>query len=1121
MFPKPPFKPPSMTMKSDSDGPATRKSKPTGPREYSEAQRMELRGIVNLAGEIIAYHWPMRTFIHHNILHGLESLDFEEAVRLGRTYLGGNGFLSNERFRDYYRSGRILPKHIDAAIKPVIKKTEALFGGRAIRQEEVVKAHLLHGISSPEALSLTTLVNRASDRPLLETLAARLVNHSPTNIETAIETRVSQDRTALGNSLTLATWCDRTLNAGIMENINREIIKWSEAFLDEGHAPWPMPDREKGFYLAWKGLARREWFQSKISGGPQKAGRLPDRPEDALLHSLEGLGIPKSSWQSYLSLHLGTLFGWAGFIKWRANQSEYSWQRAYPIDSVQYLAVRLWYEREHVDKTCRDELGINGTWETVSTFMERNRHAYFLRSERTAGHLPWRYTREVDSLRHRPPEKNTDRWQLLANRYLKEEVPRQEHLDRLSAAWRLWTLAKIFEIDPARLVETPLKDLRTILGWLDAFPESTHGIWWLAAFEAGYEEELIKKLIVNSSSSPERTEKQGDPPVSRPQAQAVFCIDVRSESYRRHLEHLGDYETFGFAGFFTAFIRYRGFGDHHETDQFPVVMKAKNRVREIPRSYQGALLSRHRAGLAFVHAVHRLLHDLKEHVITPFVMVESLGWFLGLPFFAKTLFPVWYQKSAAWMKRKFSPPVATTLTVDKLSKKEAEEILAAEERAVVRQALRERFGRRGERISAVAVEALRWEALGEKPPVATTDNEFSIPLKLSLQERTLFLQELRHRYRINGRMASSRLERLTLTGYTLLEQVYTVETALRMMGLTARFARLVLLCGHGSTSENNPFESALDCGACGGNNGRPNARVFAAMANRPQVRESLLRKGIAIPYDTCFIAAQINTTTDEPELFDLEDLPPTHLKELSRLIQDLKAAGVQNAQERSLRFPEINKKLPPRKAARHVRRRSADWSQVRPEWGLSGNGAIIIGRRELTREADLEGRVFLHSYDHRLDPTGTFLEIIMTGPQVVAQWINMEHYFSTVDNTVYGSGSKIYHNVVGRIGIMLGPQSDLRVGLSPQTVMNGERPYHEPMRLLTLIEAPPERILSVVRRHPVLQDFYHHRWVRLIALGPSEGRFFRYFPNQGWVLLDQDPRMGPPETNMEPFILKE
>ena len=162
--------------------------------------------------------------------------------------------------------------------------------------------------------------------------------------------------------------------------------------------------------------------------------------------------------------------------------------------------------------------------------------------------------------------------------------------------------------------------------------------------------------------------------------------------------------------------------------------------------------------------------------------------------------------------------------------------------------------------------------------------------------------------------------------------------------------------------------------------------------------------------------------------------------------------------ERCARFPDVQQPLKETQAEAHVRRRSVDWSQVRPEWGLSGNTAFLIGRRALTKGGDLGGRVFLHSYDYREDPTNRLLEVLLTAPQVVGQWINMEHYFSAVDNDVYGSGSKIYHNVVGRLGIMSGPWSDLRLGLARQTVMNGHMPYHEPMRLLTIIEAPRERI---------------------------------------------------------------
>jgi len=193
--------------------------------------------------------------------------------------------------------------------------------------------------------------------------------------------------------------------------------------------------------------------------------------------------------------------------------------------------------------------------------------------------------------------------------------------------------------------------------------------------------------------------------------------------------------------------------------------------------------------------------------------------------------------------------------------------------------------------------------------------------------------------------------------------------------------------------------------------------------------------------------------------------------------------------------------LAPDRAAVRVHARSTDWSQVRPEWGLSGNAAFIIGRRELTKTLNLDGRVFLHSYDYREDPTERLLEVLMTAPQVVAQWINMEHYFSVVDNEVYGGGSKVYHNVVGRVGIMSGPWSDLRLGLAWQTMMNGDVPYHEPMRLLTIIEAPRARIERLIARHEALRHYYHNEWVHLIALDPVDGAWYRYLPSGTWSLV--------------------
>jgi uncharacterized protein YbcC (UPF0753/DUF2309 family) len=1036
---------------------------------------MEIRALIRLASEIIAYYWPMRTFVHHNPLHGLEVRHFDEATGQALEWLGGKGYLADEIFREYCRSGRILPHHLDLALKPLALEQSVKLAARTVTHFEALRACLLHDIDPPADETLEFRIRRHPDRTAIAGLADRLGSI----LEAGRSQRNPADKTAPGKSATLAAWCDQHLGTRIADLINRELIKWCEAFLDEGHATWSMPGRERGFYRAWKFLAEREWSPCGITGSREKLARLPALPEDALLESLAVLGILPDAWQDYLGFHLRALSGWAGFIKWRADQTDYEWQRSYPIDLLQYLAVRVWYERELVQKVCAEGPGIAGNIAAISDYAQ--------------------------SLGV-PTIKGTD-----------IRVARR-------AAWRLAMLAEALEIDILHMMETAAEDLRLLWTWIDDFPESKRGPVWLKAFETGYQEELIAKLSSNlgepEDAFPEPVlpgetgrQRQADaafrpddranpaPATVRPQAQAVFCIDVRSESLRRHLEALGDYETFGFAGFFNAAIRYQALGSHHETDQFPVILKAKNLVREIPRTYQGQRLLKHRARTQSVDAAHALLHDLKENVATPYVMVESVGWFYSLPMIGKTIFTSFYANASAWFRRTLLRPVATTLTVDKLSRNEVEEMLAAEQRAIARRALQEKFGDRHLNLSLERLEFLRRRALeqeaGEPSPEARS-------YALSADEETAFVEELRNSYGINQHSAFARTERITRTGFTPAEQALVVETALRVMGLTRNFARLVLFCAHGSTSENNPFEAALDCGACGGNPGNPNARVLALVANKRGVREELAKNGIAVPQDTYFIAGQHDTTTDEIELFDLEDLPPTHRKDLLQLIGGLEEAGRRNRQERCARFPEIGKVLPPARAAREIHRRSGDWSQVRPEWGLSRNAAFIIGRRKLTRAIDLDGRVFLHSYDYRVDPAGRFLEIVMTGPQVVGQWINMEHYFSTVDQEIYGSGSKIYHNVVGRLGIMAGPQSDLRTGLAQQTVMDGPRPYHEPMRLLTVIEAPRERIKGIIGRHRQLQHLYDNEWVHLIAMEPEEKAFYRYAPNLGWTPMPQE-----------------
>jgi uncharacterized protein YbcC (UPF0753/DUF2309 family) len=336
------------------------------------------------------------------------------------------------------------------------------------------------------------------------------------------------------------------------------------------------------------------------------------------------------------------------------------------------------------------------------------------------------------------------------------------------------------------------------------------------------------------------------------------------------------------------------------------------------------------------------------------------------------------------------------------------------------------------------------------------------------------------------------------------EQILFAQVALTTMGLTTGFGRLVVLCSHGSGTENNPYQASLDCGACGGQAGAPNARTATAILNRPAVRAGLRSLGIDIDDDTWFIAAQHDTATDRVTLLDTHLVPNTHRADIERLDRDLRSAGAALAAERCTALPGAGRVHSPRRAARHVASRSLDWAQVYPEWGLAGNAAFIVAPREISRGVDLQRRVFLHSYDADVDSDGSALETILTAPLVVAQWINCQYYFSTVCPQVFGAGTKTIHNVVGTVGVIAGHTGDLQLGLPWQSVSDGERLLHEPMRLLAAVQAPLSRIDTIIGNNPILQQLFGNDWVALAAR-ESPDRPWHRWTRAGWRPWTESP----------------
>ncbi|MEV7908165.1 putative inorganic carbon transporter subunit DabA, partial [Streptomyces anulatus] len=336
-----------------------------------------------------------------------------------------------------------------------------------------------------------------------------------------------------------------------------------------------------------------------------------------------------------------------------------------------------------------------------------------------------------------------------------------------------------------------------------------------------------------------------------------------------------------------------------------------------------------------------------------------------------------------------------------------------------------------------------------------------------------------------------------LRGYSVPEMVDVVSAALRTTGLGRRLSPVVLIVGHGSSSLNNPHESAHDCGATGGGRGGPNARAFAAMANHAGVRAGLRRLGTDIPEDTWFVGAYHNTCDDSMTYYDEDLIPERCLPPVEEAKRVMAEACVLAAHERCRRFETAPLDLPLDAALSHVESHTVDLGQPRPEYGHATNAACVVGRRSRTRGLFLDRRAFLVSYDPEGDTSGDLLTNLLLAAGPVCAGINLEYYFSYVDPAGYGCGTKLPHNIVGLLGVMDGHASDLRTGLPWQMVE-----IHEPVRLLLVVEAEPERLTAILDAHAVLNRLVANGWIQLVAWSPvsdamyvfSRGGFLPYTP---------------------------
>ncbi|ATH92018.1 DUF2309 domain-containing protein [Bacillus glycinifermentans] len=575
---------------------------------------------------------------------------------------------------------------------------------------------------------------------------------------------------------------------------------------------------------------------------------------------------------------------------------------------------------------------------------------------------------------------------MLVEPYLPFSVPKPDkemQFVPLIAAWLHWG-----GLTPDEWLNLSAAEQQARLTLARRFDDIMRRRLWLEAWEQTYADE-IRKLTVNKPAAAEKSE-----PVL---AQLAFCIDVRSEPFRRALEKSGPFETYGTAGFFGLTIETCELGSKHSHSSLPVILKPQHRVKETAEESSFKSYQEHKKAAASLSSAFK---TMKQNLLAGMLLPEVSGPWLSLQMAARSLAPRKAGKAFRKARKSWLKKPQSKLSLDRIDTLEP-----------------------------------------------------GIPLG--------FTEEEKHAY---------------------------ARQALQMMGITDRFAPLVVICGHGSKSTNNPYASSLDCGACGGASGAFNARVLAALCNLPSVRQRLRSDGIFIPDDTVFAAAEHITTLDELHWLYVPELPPKAQQSFDRINSALPDVSRTVGAERLADLPQFGYKNP----RNEIERFAEDWSEVRPEWGLARNASFIIGTRRLTRGANLEGRAFLHSYDWRNDRDGSILGNIISGPGTVAQWINLQYYASTVAPHYYGSGNKATQTVTSGLGVMQGNASDLLAGLPWQSVMLSDQEiYHAPLRLLVVIEAPREHIERLLEEDHSFRQKVENDWIILASID-SQGNWVNW-----------------------------
>ncbi len=942
--------------------------------------------ILEHAAELLPQQSPLHMFVHHNTLHAFEHLPFEQAVLAAAARFGTEPYQSEQAFAQSLKSARIRPSDI-AAVIPESAEDEGVpvFAGGPTRHElqalrlrnlfEIPKGPALHWMleETGTLFRFHPRVSEAARAAILQSAERLSADRSPLTPEAREEQALELLWSEL---LAVAPSCPRTrigmrrrdqildaCGADTDHLVHPLLIRVCAAFVDQGIAYWEMPGRDKGLLEVFRTLygigsgPSDRWLKG-LSKELRRQHNDGWNAERTVRWALEELDVPRDRWASYIEETLLSLPGWAGMIRQlevRPDTAPVNPPRARLID---YLALQLTLDAQAARFVVRTQAG------GPDAFAEMmSRHS---------------------------------------------DADQSRMLD-LELVYEAFITAQLGGLGPAEI--TGPGPARRWLEEIRSFDANERRRLLHLAYERRHRIGVLDGIVGHCQF--ERAQ------ADEPSFQAVFCIDDREESLRRHLEEIRpDVETFGYAGFFGIAMAYQGIEDIRPRPLCPVAVRPSHYVTEraLDEDEAAVFAEKRRRRGQLTHSI-----GLGSKMLTRGGILSALFGFLAvIPLLGRSLFPRATERLAHWFLHRTAPTPPTRLCLERS---------AAERRD------------------------------GLEP------------------------------------------------GYTLDEMAGIVSGALTTMGMAGNLSSLVLIVGHGSSSLNNPHEAAHDCGATGGGRGGPNARAFSQMANDPRVRERLRTLGLIIPESSWFVGAYHNTCDDSMTYYDEDLLPAESLEALEDAKQAFAEACLLDAQERCRRFESAPLTLDPKAALAHAEAHAYDLAQPRPEYGHATNAVCIVGRRKRTRGLFLDRRAFLVSYDPESDPTGTVLAQLLRSVGPVGAGINLEYYFSFVDPTGYGCGTKLPHNIVGLIGVMDGHASDLRTGLPWQMVE-----IHEPVRLLTIVEAETATLARILEQEPALASLVNNEWIQLVAWDPSghafavyqNGRFQPYIPeNPAIAVVDR------------------